>query len=93
MNQISQFFITFTCAAAISMAVALGLLFLISQKKFALQEKLQKFFGFLLILLSLHVLTLNLEHFIGMDTAPVLLVILSLADLGFLIVCTVHIIH
>lgn len=93
MNQISQFFITFTCAAAISMAVALGLLFLISQKKLALQEKLQKFFGSLLILLSLHVLTLNLEHFIGMGTAPVLLLILSLADLGFLIVCTVHIIH
>ena len=93
MNQISQFFITFTCAAAISMAVALGLLFLISQKKLALQEKLQKFFGFLLILLSLHVLTLNLEHFIGMGIAPALLAILSLADLGFLIVCTVHIIH
>lgn len=93
MNQISQFFITFTCAAAISMAVALGLLFLISQKKLALQEKLQKFFGSLLILLSLHVLTLNLEHFIGMGTATVLLLILSLADLGFLIVCTVHIIH
>ena len=93
MNQISQFFITFTCAAAISMAVALGLLFLISQKKFALQEKLQKFFGSLLILLSLHVLALNLEHFIGTGIAPVLLAILSLADLGFLIVCTVHIIH
>lgn len=93
MNQISQFFITFTCAAAISMAVALGLLFLISQKKFALQEKLQKFFGSLLILLSLHVLVLNLEHFIGTGIAPALLAILSLADLGFLIVCTVHIIH
>ena len=93
MNQISQFFITFTCAAAISMAVALGLLFLISQKKFALQEKLQKFFGSLLILLSLHVLALNLEHFIGTGIAPALLAILSLADLGFLIVCTVHIIH
>ena len=93
MNQISQFFITFTCAAAISMAVALGLLFLISQKKFALQEKLQKFFGSVLILLSLHVLALNLEHFIGTGIAPALLATLSLADLGFLIVCTVHIIH
>lgn len=71
------------------MAVMIGLVFLISRRSYGTPEKLQKIVGFMLILISVHLLFLNYDSFFGEVANIFLQYVLVLFDLGFFIYCII----
>ena len=93
MNHISGFLLNFLCAAAFCLAVILGLYMCLTKrlpgKTF---DKMQKLFGATLLLMALHVLSLNIEIFFGLTLNTVLRIALVTMDIASLVCCILLII-
>ncbi|MDD5911856.1 MAG: helix-turn-helix transcriptional regulator [Bacteroidales bacterium] len=93
MNHISGFLLNFLCAAAFCLAVILGLYMCLTKrlpgKTF---DKMQKLFGATLLLMALHVLSLNIEIFFGLTLNTVLRIALVTMDIASLVCCILMII-
>lgn len=93
MNHISGFLLNFLCAAAFCLAVILGLYMCLTKrlpgKTF---DKMQKLFGTTLLLMALHVLSLNIEIFFGLTLNTVLRIALVTMDIASLVCCILLII-
>ena len=93
MNHISGFLLNFLCAAAFCLAVILGIYMCLTKrlpgKTF---DKMQKLFGATLLLMALHVLSLNIEIFFGLTLNTVLRIALVTMDIAFLVCCILLII-
>ena len=94
MNHISGFLLNFLCAAAFCLAVILGLYMCLTKrlpgKTF---DKMQKLFGATLLLMALHVLSLNIEIFFGLTLNTVLRIALVTMDIASLVCCILLIIR
>ena len=94
MNHISGFLLNFLCAAAFCLAVILGLYMCLTKrlpgKTF---DKMQKLFGATLLLMALHVLSLNIEIFFGLTLHTVLRIALVTMDIASLVCCILLIIR
>ena len=94
MNHISGFLLNFLCAAAFCLAVILGLYMCLTKrlpgKTF---DKMQKLFGATLLLMALHVLSLNIEIFFGITLNTVLRIALVTMDIASLVCCILLIIR
>ena len=94
MNHISGFLLNFLCAAAFCLAVILGLYMCLTKrlpgKTF---DKMQKLFGATLLLMALHVLSLNIEIFFGLTHNTVLRIALVTMDIASLVCCILLIIR
>ena len=93
MNHISGFLLNFLCAAAFCLAVILGIYMCLAKrlpgKTF---DKMQKLFGATLLLMALHVLSLNIEIFFGLTLHTVLRIALVTMDIASLVCCILLII-
>ena len=93
MNHISGFLLNFLCAAAFCLAVILGIYMCLTKrlpgKTF---DKMQKLFGATLLLMALHVLSLNIEIFFGLTLNTVLRIALVTMDIASLVCCILLII-
>lgn len=93
MNHISGFLLNFLCAAAFCLAVILGIYMCLTKrlpgKTF---DKMQKLFGATLLLMALHVLSLNIEIFFGLTLHTVLRIALVTMDIASLVCCILLII-
>ena len=93
MNHISGFLLNFLCAAAFCLAVILGLYMCLTKrlpdKTF---DKMQKLFGATLLLMALHVMSLNIEIFFGLTLNTVLRIALVTMDIASLVCCILLII-
>lgn len=94
MNHISGFLLNFLCAAAFCLAVILGIYMCLTKrlpgKTF---DKMQKLFGATLLLMALHVLSLNIEIFFGLTLNTVLRIALVTMDIASLVCCILLIIR